>query len=141
LHLGVWLVQTGDGNKDKDEDEDEDEDRRLIYSVNLADESRTGGLNFVPIWRADGNAFVFFQDGELIHYDLEKQEGTIWYKPVRGKLRSVPVFSHDGEAVAFIDNQGQGFSEYRLVIINPRLQPVEEVLQEDNFKILAWLPN
>lgn len=131
LHLGVWLNETG-----------ATEDRRLIYSVNLSDESRQGGLNFIPVWRPDGKAFVFFQDGRLIHYDLEKQEGTIWYKPtVSGKLRSVPIFSPDGEAIAFVDNQGQGYSEYRLVVINPRLQPVEEVLQEDAFKILAWLSN
>ena len=132
LYLGVWLAQLG---------ETKEEDRSLIYSINLSDESRTGGLNFVPTWQPDGNAFVFFQDGKLIHYDLEKREGTIWYKLAGDKLRSVPVFSPDGEAVTFVDNQGQGFSEYRLVVVNPRLQPVEEVLQEESFKVLAWLPN
>ncbi|MDH3676493.1 MAG: hypothetical protein OES12_13440 [Anaerolineae bacterium] len=132
LHLGVWLNPTeGDGDQ-----------RSLIYSVDLADSTDTEGLNFIPIWSPDEASFVFFQAGQLINYDLEKQEATIWYKPVAGKLRTVPVFSPNEEAVAFVDNQGQGFSEYRLVVVNPRLQPVEHIIEtRDGFRILAWLPN
>lgn len=130
LHVGVWLASG------------ESEDRNLIYSVDLATEDRSGGLNFIPTWSPRGDSFVFFQQGQLIHYDLNKQAGTIWYKSVRGKLRSIPVFSPNEEAIAFVDNQGQGFSEYRLVVVNPRLQPVEHIIQtQDNFRLLAWLPN
>jgi hypothetical protein len=78
----------------------------------------------------------------LIHYSLEQQEATIWYKSLTGKLRSVPVFSPNEEAVAFVDNQGQGFSEYRLIVVNPKLQPVEHIIDtKSGFRILAWLPN
>ena len=131
MHLGVWLAGEGLG-ADKP---------HLIYDVNLA-APHEKGLNFVPVWAPSGKAFVFFQGGELIYYDLQKQEATIWYKSLRGKLRSAPVFSPNEEAVAFVDNQGQGFSEYRLLVINPRLQPVEHIIKtEDGFQILAWLPD
>jgi len=129
LHLGVWLEENG-----------AEEKRSLIYNVELA--HQTGGLNFIPIWSADDNSFVFFQDGKMVHYDLEKGEATIWYKLLTGKLRSVPVFSPNEEAVAFVDDQGQGYSEYRLLVINPRLQPVEHIIEANSgFRVLAWLPN
>ena len=128
MHLGVWLT---DGTGDP----------RLIYSAKLAD-SRSGGLNFVPVWSPLGNGFVFFQDGQLIYYDLQQQEATIWYKSLHGKLRSLPVFSPNEEAVAFVDNQGQGYSEYRLLVINPRLQPIEHIIDtKTGIQILGWLPN
>lgn|GEM_PF-2564455 len=131
LHLGVWITS-----------ENSNDEPDLVYSVNLSQAQTEGGLNFIPTWSPDGNAFVFFQEGQLIYYDLSKREATIWYKPVTGKLRSVPVFSPNEEAVAFVDNQGQGFSEYRLVVVNPRLQPIEEIIQtNEGFRILAWLPN
>lgn len=130
MHLGVWLVTDGTAP----------EERRLIYSQSLAE--RTGGLNFVPSWAPNGQGFIFFQDGNLIYYSLEQQQAAIWYKGVRGKLRSIPVFSPNEEAVAFVDNQGQGYSEYRLVVINPRLQPVEHIIDtKSGFRVLAWLPN
>ena len=130
LHLGVWLEGLPD----------EDGPRSLIYSVNLTEAA--GGLNFIPTWSLNGKGFVFFQEGKLIHYDLEKKEATIWYKPIAGKLRTAPVFSPNEEAVAFVDDQGQGFSEYRLVVVNPKLQPVERIIETDSgFRILAWLPN
>lgn len=131
LHLGVWLTDARAQN----------DDPRLIYSLNLA-EARRAGLNFIPIWAPDVRSFVFFQAGNLIYYDLDQQEATIWYKSLNGKLRSVPVFSPNEEAVAFVDNQGQGFSEYRLMVVNPRLQPIEHIIETDGgFRILAWLPN
>jgi hypothetical protein len=41
-----------------------------------------------------------------------------------------------------VDNQGQGYSEYRLVIVNPKLQPIEHVIEtKEGFRVLAWLPN
>ncbi|HRX01484.1 MAG TPA: hypothetical protein P5280_18470, partial [Cyclobacteriaceae bacterium] len=87
-------------------------------------------------------AFVFFQEGQLIYYDLAEGEATIWYRSINGKLRSIPVFSPNEEAVAFVDDEGRGFSEYRLVIVNPKLQPVEHIIETDSgFKVLAWLPN
>ncbi|RME98346.1 MAG: hypothetical protein D6768_17535 [Chloroflexi bacterium] len=129
MHLGVWLEKSRADN-----------DRSLIYSVDLTHQS--AGLNFVPVWAPAGQAFVFFQEGKLIYYDIEKQEATIWYKGLQGKLRSLPVFSPNEEAVAFVDSQGQGFSQYRLVVVNPRLQPVENIIDTtDGFKVLAWLPN
>ena len=135
LHLGVWISP-------ENSPENSNEDPSLVYSVNLSEAQAEGGLNFIPTWSPDGGSFVFFQEGQLIHYDLAKQEATIWYKPVIGKLRSIPVFSPNEEAVAFVDNEGQGFSEYRLVVVNPRLQPVEEIIEtNDGFRILAWLPN
>jgi hypothetical protein len=77
----------------------------------------------------------------LIHYDLEKGEATIWYKPLDGKLRSVPVFSPNEEAVAFVDDQGEGEAGHRLLVINPKLEPVTHVVhREKSFKVLAWLP-
>jgi hypothetical protein len=128
LHLGVWLAQP-------------DAEHKLIYSVDLSQAEQTGGLNFVPTWSPSGRAFVFFQGGRLIHYDLEKGEATIWYKPLPGKLRSIPVFSSNEDAVAFVDDQGQGLSDYRLLVINPKLEPIDHVIQaEKGFKVLAWLP-
>jgi Tol biopolymer transport system component len=132
LHLGVWLATSGDAA----------EEPELIYSVDLSEADQTGGLNFIPTWSPQGNSFVFFQEGRLIHYDIERKEAMIWYKPVSGKLRSVPIFSPNEEAVAFVDNQGQGFSEYRLVIVNPKLQPVEHIIDtQQSFLVLAWLPS
>lgn len=133
LHLGVWLAPaSGIG-----------QERRIIYSLDISNSTElAGGLNFIPVWTADSRAFIFFQAGQLIHYDLEKEEATIWYKPVPGKLKSLPVFSPNEEAVAFVDDQGHGHSGYRLVVVNPRLQPVEHIIETDSgFKILAWLPN
>jgi len=130
LHLGVWLARNDEAGTQPD----------LIYNLDL-NKARGGGLNFVPIWSTDEQAAVFFQDGQLIHYDVIAQEATIWYKPVRGKLRSEPVFSPNEEAVAFVDNQGQGYSEYRLVVVDPKLQPVEHIIETDTgFRLLAWLP-
>ncbi len=132
MHLGVWLTHP----------DETEEGPSLIYNMELSKVQQSEGLNFIPVWSPQGNTFVFFQQGQLIHYDLDKQEGTIWYKPVTGKLRSIPVFSPDGEAVAFVDSQGQGLSEYRLVVVNPRLEPVEEIIDTNQgFRILAWLPN
>ncbi len=133
LHIGVWLAPSNQENPA----------RSLIYSADLSQKEDLAGLSFIPTWTSNSESFVIFQHGKLIHYDLKKQEGTIWYKPVYGdKLRSVPVFSPNEEAVAFVDNQGQGFSEYRLVVVNPRLQPVEHIIEtESGFKVLAWLPN
>ncbi len=131
LHLGVWLTDA----------QSQANDPRLIYSLDLI-EARQSGLNFIPVWAPNGQTFVFFQAGHLIYYDLVKQEATIWYKSLQGKLRSLPVFSPNEEAVAFVDDQGQGFSQYRLVVINPRLQPLEHIIQTDTgFRVLAWLPN
>jgi hypothetical protein len=128
LNLGVWLQNNADDNQS------------LIY--NLAVNNQQGGLNFIPIWSPFGNQFVFFQDGQLINYDLTQEEATIWYKGLSGKLRSAPIFSPNEEAVAFVDSEGQGFSNYRLLVINPRLQPVEHIIQtETGFRVLAWLPN
>lgn len=128
LNLGVWLQSNAAEN------------RTLIYNLPVNDQ--IGGLNFIPVWSPFGNQFVFFQDGKLINYDLTKQEATIWYKGLTGKLRSVPVFSPNEEAVAFVDSQGQGFSNYRLLVVNPRLQPVEHIIDTNNgFTVLAWLPN
>lgn len=130
LYLGVWLRDSASPSSDP----------ALIYSVKLSEQKE--GLNFVPIWAPAGEAFVFFQEGRLIHYDLTTAEATIWYKAMRGKLRSLPVFSPDKEAVVFVDNQGQGHSEYRLVIVNPRLEPIEHIIETDSgFRVLAWLPN
>lgn len=133
LHLGVWLARLDDPAAKP----------ALIYSVDLSEADRTGGLNFIPTWTPAGDAFVFFQEGRLIYYDLEKKEAAIWYKPLKGKLRSVPVFSPNEEAVAFVDNQGQGHSEYRLVIVNPKLQPIEHIIDasQEGLRVLAWLPN
>jgi hypothetical protein len=40
-----------------------------------------------------------------------------------------------------VDNQGQGYSEYRLVVVNPKLQLVEHIIETDTgFRLLAWLP-
>ncbi len=131
MHVGVWLT---DASSDSD-------DRHLIYSTNLS-EPHQRGLNFVPVWSPFGNGFVFFQDGKLIYYDLVQQEAAIWYKSLGDKLRSRPVFSPNEEAVAFVDNQGQGYSEYRLLVINPRLQPIEHIIEtKTGFRVLAWLPN
>lgn len=131
LHLGVWLAGRSE----------ETQEPKLIYDVDLS-QPRTAGLNFIPVWSPDGKAFVFFQEGNLIHYDVSQGEATIWYKSVRGKLRSIPIFSPNGEAVAFVDNQGEGFSEYRLVVVNPRLQPIEHIIDtKSGFRVLAWLPN
>ncbi len=130
LNLGTWLI----------ENHLEEAEPSLISNFNLA-QTQVDALNFIPSWTHDGNSAVFFQNGQLIHYDTVKKEATIWYKPVRGKLRSAPIFSPNEEAVAFVDNQGQGFSEYRLVVINPRLQPIEHIVEtETEFRILAWLP-
>lgn len=129
LQLGVWLSENGN----------EDEKAGLIYHLNLNDQ--TGGLTFIPTWSNREDATIFFQDGNLVHYDLIDKEATIWYKSVGGKLRSAPVFSPNEEAVAFVDNQGQGLSEYRLVVINPKLQPVEHIIEtKTGFQLLAWLP-
>ena len=131
MHLGIWLSDHNDGI----------DDRSLVYSTNLS-KSQQRGLNFVPVWSPFGNGFVFFHDGKLIYYDLSQHEATIWYKPLGDKLRSLPVFSPNEEAVAFVDNQGQGHSEYRLLVINPRLQPIEHIIETKNgFRVLAWLPN
>lgn len=128
LNLGVWL------------DDQTADEPSLIYNVDLNHQEK--GLNFIPVWRNDSRAFVFFQEGKLIYYDVEKGEATIWYKSLGGKLRSLPVFSPNEEAVAFVDNQSQGYSEYRLLVINPRLQPVEHVIDtRQGFRVLAWLPN
>jgi Tol biopolymer transport system component len=125
----VWINGGGIGPKP-----------RLIYDVPLAEQS--GGLNFIPVWDPRGRGFVFFQDGKLVYYDVQRQEAAIWHKPLAGKLRSAPVFSPNEEAVAFVDNQGRGYSEYRLLVINPRLQPVEHIVQtKTGFKVLAWLPD
>jgi hypothetical protein len=133
LHLGVWLARSDDPESKPE----------LIYSIDLSEADRTGGLNFVPTWTPESDAFVFFQEGRLIYYDLEQKAASIWYKPLLGKLRSIPVFSPNEEAVAFVDNQGQGYSEYRLVIINPKLQPIEHVIDntQEGLRVLAWLPN
>ena len=131
MHLGVWLTEENGGSVDP----------RLIYSANLA-EPHARGLNFVPVWSPLGNSFVFFQDGQLIYYDLRQQEAVIWYKSLGDKLRSTPVFSPQDEAVAFVDNLGEGYSEYRLLVINPRLQPIEHIIDtKTGFQVLAWLPN
>jgi hypothetical protein len=127
-HLGVWL-------QDKNSDE-----RSLIYNVNLSQQE--SGLNFIPIWRPDSQAMVFFQEGKLIYYDVAEGGATIWYKPFPGKLRSLPVFSPNEEAVAFVDSEGQGYSDFRLLVIDPRLQPVEHIIgNNEGFRVLAWLPN
>lgn len=131
MHLGVWLTEETGGSANP----------RLIYSSNLA-EPHARGLNFVPVWSPFGQGFVFLQDGQLIYYDLRRQEAVIWYKSLGDKLRSAPVFSPQEEAVAFVDNQGQGYSEYRLLVINPRLQPIEHIIDtKTGFRVLAWLPN
>ncbi len=128
LNLGVWLQSNVA------------EERSLIYNLALNDQQ--GGMNFIPVWSPFGRQFVFFQDGRLINYDIAKAEATIWYRGLNGKLRSAPVFSPNEEAVAFVDSQGQGYSNYRLLVINPRLQPVEHIIETDNgFRVLAWLPN
>ena len=130
LHLGVWLIPA----------QELDPDKELIYSAKLGEQDQ--GLNFIPIWSPKDDAFVFFQEGQLIYYDLAEGEATIWYRSINGKLRSIPVFSPNEEAVAFVDDEGRGFSEYRLVIVNPKLQPVEHIIETDSgFKVLAWLPN
>ena len=132
MHLGVWLSQPVD--------QADQTKPGLIYNVDLA--KQVGGLNFVPIWSPNGDTFVFVQDGKLIHYDIQEQEATIWYERLMGKFRSLPVFSPNGEGIAFVDNQGQGFSDYRLVVVNPGFKPVEHIVEtEEGFKILAWLPN
>jgi hypothetical protein len=128
VQLGVWLepVTTSE--------------RRLIYNAPLDQYSR--GLNFIPSWTRDSQELVFFQGGQLIHYDVSTGQGTIWYKGVGDKLRSLPVFSPNEDAVALVDNQGQGHSDYRLLVINPRQEPVEHVIEtETGFRILAWLPD
>lgn len=131
MQLGVWLA----------DERSQAENPRLIYNLSLAEALRPE-LNFIPVWAPSGQAFVFFQAGNLLYYDLVEQEATIWYKSLGGKLRSVPVFSPNEEAVAFVDNQGQGYSEYRLLVIDPRLQPIEHILKTDSgFRILAWLPH
>jgi hypothetical protein len=128
LHLGIWLAQP-------------EVEPKLIYSVDLSQTEQTEGLNFIPTWSPSGRALVLFQGGRLIHYDLEKGEATIWYKPLTGKLRSLPVFSPNEEAVAFVDDQGEGEAGHRLLVINPKLEPLEEVIHgEKSFKVLAWLP-
>lgn len=130
LHLGVWLIRNGE----------EAAEPALIYNLDLT-ESRGGGLNFIPVWSADEQSALFFQDGQLLHYDVPTGETTIWYQPVTGKLRSVPIFSPTGEAATFVDNQGQGYSEYRLVVVDPKLQPIEHIIEtETGFRLLAWLP-
>lgn len=131
LHLGIWLSRA----------DAVENSRELIYSVK-AENRKSEALNFIPVWSAQGDAFVIFQDGQLIHYDLTEDEALIWYKSLTGKLRSLPVFSPNEEAVAFVDNQGQGYSEYRLIIVNPKLQPIEHIIEtESGFLVLAWLPN
>jgi len=128
LHLGVWL----------NENDNEEKEASLIYNIKIS--AQTGGLTFIPTWSVREDSFIFFQDGNLVHYDLLEEEATIWYKSVHGKLRSAPILSPNEAAVAFVDNQGQGFSEYRLVVINPKLQPVEHILEtQTGFQILAWL--
>ncbi|MCB0190507.1 MAG: hypothetical protein KDJ65_01040 [Anaerolineae bacterium] len=130
VQLGVWLTSN----------EEIDPEKKLIYNTALSVQNE--GLNFIPIWSLNGDEFVFFLEGKLIYYNLLEEETTIWYRSINGKLRSIPVFSPNEEAVAFVDDQGQGYSEYRLVIANPKLQPVEHIIETDSgFKILAWLPN
>jgi len=129
LYVGVWLTSTNVTTP------------TLLYNVDLKD-NYAEGLNFIPIWAPHGKSFVFFQEGNLIHYDIENEKAVIWYQSLQGKLRSVPVFSPREEAVAFTDSEGQGLSDYRLVIINPRLKPIERIIKtEAGFKVLAWLPN
>ncbi|MDM8530302.1 hypothetical protein QUF63_03960 [Anaerolineales bacterium HSG25] len=131
LYVGVWLKQWGD----------ELNERALVYSVHLANTDGEG-LTFIPTWDQSNSGFVFFQEGNLVYYDAINQEAVIWDKSLRGKIRSMPVFSPNREAVAFVDNQGQGVSEYRLKVVNPRLQPVEHVIEtETGFRVLAWLPD
>lgn len=130
LQWGVWLISN----------EVLDPDKNLIYSASLSEQNE--GLNFIPVWSPTGEEFVFFQAGQLIYHNLLEDETTIWYQSINGNLRSIPVFSPNEEAVAFVDDQGQGFSEYRLIIVNPKLQPVEHIIETDSgFKVLAWLPN
>jgi hypothetical protein len=129
VYLGVWFSERHSQTTP-----------RLIYNLNLA-QSNAEGINFIPSWSPTGDALVFFQNGRLIHYDLHQEETTVWYKTVRGKLRSAPIFSPNEAAVAFVDNQGQGYSEYRLVIVNPKLKPIEHIIETDfGFRLLAWLP-
>ncbi|MDM8529284.1 hypothetical protein QUF58_13900 [Anaerolineales bacterium HSG24] len=131
LYVGVWLKQWAS----------EPDKRDLVYSVHLAT-TDGDGLTFIPTWNQSNNGFVFFQEGNLVYYDAINQEAVIWDKSLRGKIRSMPVFSPNKEAVAFVDNQGQGVSEYRLKVINPRLQPVDHVIEtETGFRVLAWLPD
>jgi hypothetical protein len=126
--LGVWLQSTGTS------------ERHLVYNAPL--DQYNEGLNFIPTWTVDSKAFLFFQGGQMIHYDVTTNEGTIWYKGVGEKLRSLPVFSPNEEAVAFMDDLGQGQSNYRLLVINPRQEPLEHIIDtETGFRILAWLPN
>jgi len=131
LYVGVWLRQW----------DSEPDQRSLIYTVHLATTDRDG-LTFIPTWDQSNSGFVFFQEGNLVYYNAINQEAVIWDKSLRGKIRSMPVFSPNKEAVAFVDNQGQGASEYRLKVINPRLQPVDHVIEtETGFRVLAWLPD
>ncbi len=133
-YLGVWLKKTSPP------DDGVDQQPQLIYNVNIDD--LQGGLSFVPVWSPRENAFIFFQDGRLIYYDVLQAEAAIWHKSLGDKLRSMPVFSPNEESVAFVDNRGLGHSEYRLLVINPRLQPVEHIIETaTGFRVLAWLPN
>jgi hypothetical protein len=131
MHVGVWLTTNNDDRNEP----------QLIYSTDLS-KPQVRGLNFVPVWSPLGNGFVFFQNGKLIYYDLVQQEAAIWHKSAGDKLRSLPVFSPNEEAVAFVDNEGKGYSEYRLLVVNPRLQPIEHIIDtKTGFRVLAWLPN
>jgi Tol biopolymer transport system component len=128
LYLGLWLTKYGQNNATQ---------RQLIYNANMV--QPVEGLNYIPTWSAHN--FVFFQEGNLVYYDQDKNEAAIYTKSLYGKLRSSPIFAPTGEAVAFVDNQGNGVSNYRLMIINPRLQPIEKMIVTDKgFQILAWLP-
>jgi len=130
VYLGLWLVKYGQNGAAQ---------RQLIYNADLVEPVK--GLNYIPTWSRLTHDLVFFQEGNLVYYDQDKNEAAIWYKSLRGKLRSNPIFAPNKQAVAFVDNQGNGVSAYRLMIINPWLQPIEKfIVAENGFQILAWLP-
>ncbi len=130
LYLGVWLQQHRAETPPK-----------LVYQVDLSTPS-ADGLTFVPTWSTVEDGFVFFQDGKMIFYDVTKKQAAMWHQSLLGRLRSKPVFSPNRRAVAFVDNQGQGVSEYRLVIVDPRLKPIEKIIvTESVFQVLTWLPD
>ncbi len=130
-YLGVWLA-----NADKGKIE-----QRLIHSLDLS-QVKANQLSFDPVWTPQAEAFVFAQAGQLIYYEVKRQEAVVWSSSLQGQLVSPPVFSPHGGAVALAVQPESNSSEYRLLVINPQLKPIEHHLNaQKGFRVLAWLPH
>lgn len=127
-YLDVWLAGNSPAN------------RRLIYSADLA-QAEPGRPDLKPVWSLHGEALVWVQAGQLLHYEVPQPQAQLWYAGLQAQLTSAPVFSPYGRAVALVDQAQAGSPEYRLLVIDPRLQPLEHLITaQRGFHVLAWLP-